>query len=67
MRISSEFFFFFLSFGGIRFSASDGKLKLRAILPSNQYSEVLSGKIQNLGLIRILDYTLNDIPNKSEK
>lgn len=49
------------------FSASDGKLKLRAILPSNQNSEVLSGNIQNLGLIRILDYTLNDIPNKSEK
>lgn len=50
-----------------RFNASDGKMKLRAILPSNQYSEVLSGNIQNLGLIRILDYTLNDIPNKSEK
>ncbi|XP_004508670.1 replication protein A 70 kDa DNA-binding subunit B [Cicer arietinum] len=49
------------------FSANDGNMKLRAILPSNQYSEVLSGKIQNLGLIRILDYTLNDIPNKSEK
>ncbi|KAK7330285.1 hypothetical protein VNO77_24475 [Canavalia gladiata] len=49
------------------FTASDGKMKLRAILPSNQCSEVLSGNIQNLGLIRILDYTLNDIPNKSEK
>lgn len=49
------------------FSASDGKLKLRAILPSSMYSEVLSNNIQNLGLIRILDYTLNDIPNKSEK
>ncbi|XP_027333073.1 replication protein A 70 kDa DNA-binding subunit B isoform X2 [Abrus precatorius] len=49
------------------FTASDGKMKLRAILPSNHYSEVLSGNIQNLGLIRIIDYTLNDIPNKSEK
>ncbi|KEH32027.1 putative replication factor A protein [Medicago truncatula] len=49
------------------FSASDGKKKLKGIIPSNQYSEVLSGKIQNLGLIRILDYTLNVIPNKSEK
>lgn len=48
------------------FSASDGTKKLKGILPSNQYSEVLSGKIQNLGLIRILDYTLNDIPRKSE-
>ncbi|XP_054807507.1 replication protein A 70 kDa DNA-binding subunit B [Prosopis cineraria] len=49
------------------FTASDGKLKLRAILPSSQNSQVLSGNIQNLGLIRITDYTLNDIPNKSEK
>ncbi|GAU36036.1 hypothetical protein TSUD_208060 [Trifolium subterraneum] len=46
---------------------SDGKMKLRAILPSNQFSDVLSGKIQNLGLIRIVDYTLNDIPNKPDK
>ncbi|KAF7806265.1 replication protein A 70 kDa DNA-binding subunit B [Senna tora] len=49
------------------FTASDGKMKLRAILPSNQNSQVISGSIQNLGLIRIVDYTLNDIPNKSEK
>ncbi|KAI4343969.1 hypothetical protein L6164_011252 [Bauhinia variegata] len=49
------------------FTASDGKKKLRSILPSNQNSQVMSGNIQSLGLIRILDYTLNDIPNKSEK
>ncbi|GLT25192.1 hypothetical protein SLA2020_003370 [Shorea laevis] len=49
------------------FSASDGKMKLRAIFPSNISSEVISGSIQNKGLVRILDYTLNDIPNKSEK
>ncbi|KAL2321509.1 hypothetical protein Fmac_025888 [Flemingia macrophylla] len=49
------------------FNASDGTKKLRAILPSNVSSEVHSGSIQNLGLIRILDYTVNDIPNKSEK
>ncbi|KAB1216835.1 Replication protein A 70 kDa DNA-binding subunit B [Morella rubra] len=49
------------------FSASDGKRKLRAILPSNMSSEVMSGNIQNLGLIRVLDYTLNDIPNKPDK
>ncbi|KAK7292168.1 hypothetical protein RIF29_07911 [Crotalaria pallida] len=49
------------------FNASDGKSKLRAILPSNQNSEVHNGNIQNLGLIRILDYTLNDIPNKPDK
>ncbi|XP_040988573.1 replication protein A 70 kDa DNA-binding subunit B [Juglans microcarpa x Juglans regia] len=49
------------------FSASDGERKLRAILPSNMSTEVMSGNIQNLGLIRILDYTLNDIPNKPDK
>lgn len=49
------------------FTASDGKMKLKAILPSNLSSEVISGSIQNKGLVRILDYTLNEIPNKSEK
>lgn len=49
------------------FTASDGKLKLKAILQSSLTSEVISGNIQNLGLIRILDYTLNDIPTKNEK
>ncbi|XP_059643708.1 replication protein A 70 kDa DNA-binding subunit B-like [Cornus florida] len=49
------------------FSASDGKMKLKAILQSSLSSEVISGNIQNLGLIQILDYTLNDIPNKNEK
>ncbi|KAM7480100.1 hypothetical protein LguiA_028313 [Lonicera macranthoides] len=49
------------------FTASDGKKKLKAILQSSLSSEVLSGNIQNLGLIRILDYTLNDIPTKNEK
>ncbi|KAM7475686.1 hypothetical protein LguiB_022929 [Lonicera macranthoides] len=49
------------------FTANDGKMKLKAILQSSLSSEVISGKIQNLGLIRILDYTLNDIPTKNEK
>ncbi|XP_044485289.1 replication protein A 70 kDa DNA-binding subunit B [Mangifera indica] len=49
------------------FNASDGKLTVRGILPSNLSSEVISGNIQNKGLIRILDYTVNDIPTKSEK
>ncbi|XWS37265.1 hypothetical protein CRYUN_Cryun19dG0028600 [Craigia yunnanensis] len=49
------------------FNASDGKMKVRAIFPSNMSSEIISGSIQNKGLVRILDYTLNDIPNKSEK
>ncbi|XVF54433.1 hypothetical protein PTKIN_Ptkin05aG0179900 [Pterospermum kingtungense] len=49
------------------FNASDGKMKVRAIFPSNMSSEIISGSIQNKGLVRILEYTLNDIPNKSEK
>ncbi|KAL2243020.1 replication protein A 70 kDa DNA-binding subunit B [Sesamum indicum] len=49
------------------FMASDGKLKVRALLQSALSSEVTSGNIQNLGLIRVLDYTLNDIPTKNEK
>ncbi|KMS97799.1 hypothetical protein BVRB_5g123610 [Beta vulgaris subsp. vulgaris] len=49
------------------FTASDGKQKLKGILQSSFSEMVSSGSIQNLGLIRILDYTLNDIPNKPEK
>ncbi|KAK9198750.1 hypothetical protein WN944_013936 [Citrus x changshan-huyou] len=49
------------------FNASDGKKRLKAILPSNLSSEVISGNIQNKGLIRLLDYALNEIPTKSEK
>ncbi|KAE8711819.1 Replication protein A 70 kDa DNA-binding subunit B [Hibiscus syriacus] len=49
------------------FNASDGKMKLRAIFPSNMSSEIIAGSVQNKGLVKILDYTLNDIPNKSEK
>ncbi|XP_023530839.1 replication protein A 70 kDa DNA-binding subunit B [Cucurbita pepo subsp. pepo] len=49
------------------FTAADGDMKLKSILPSNLTSEVISGNIQNLGLIRVLDYSLNDIPNKPEK
>ncbi|XP_057805039.1 replication protein A 70 kDa DNA-binding subunit B [Salvia miltiorrhiza] len=49
------------------FMASDGKMKVRALLQSTLASEVTSGNIQNLGLLRILDYTLNDIATKNEK
>ncbi|KAK4362300.1 hypothetical protein RND71_017541 [Anisodus tanguticus] len=49
------------------FSASDGKKKIKSILQSSLSSEVISGSIQNLGLIRVIDYTLNDIPTKNEK
>ncbi|KAL4281325.1 hypothetical protein GQ457_03G017910 [Hibiscus cannabinus] len=49
------------------FTASDGKMKLRAIFPLNMSTEIITGSVQNMGLVKILDYTLNDIPNKSEK
>nr|DAD35050.1 TPA_asm: hypothetical protein HUJ06_005690 [Nelumbo nucifera] len=49
------------------FMASDGKIKVKTILPSNLSSEIESGSIQNLGLIRMLDYTFNVLPYKSEK
>ncbi|KAM3318841.1 replication protein A 70 kDa DNA-binding subunit B [Capsicum chacoense] len=49
------------------FSASDGKKKIKGIFQSSLSSEVISGNIQNLGLIRVIDYTLNDIPTKNEK
>ncbi|XP_077222798.1 replication protein A 70 kDa DNA-binding subunit B-like [Tasmannia lanceolata] len=50
-----------------KFMANDGKMKLMAMLPSSFSSEINSGNLQNLGLIRILDYTCNAIPNKPEK
>ncbi|KAI7985352.1 Replication protein A 70 kDa DNA-binding subunit B [Camellia lanceoleosa] len=49
------------------FTASDGKMKLKSLLQSSLSSEVMSGNIQNLGLISIIDYAVNDIPTKNEK
>ena len=57
--------FIFLWF--CRFDASDGKMKIKAIFSSRLSSEILSGNIQNLCLIQVLDYTVNEIPSKSEK
>lgn len=51
----------------IRFSANDGKMKIKAMLPAALTSDIISGKIQNLGLIRLLDFTVNDIPGKSQE
>ncbi|CAN0876938.1 Replication protein A 70 kDa DNA-binding subunit B [Linum grandiflorum] len=47
--------------------ANDGKMKLKSLFNSRMSPDIISGKVQNLGLIRILDYTINEIPNKSEK
>ncbi|EMS53693.1 Replication protein A 70 kDa DNA-binding subunit [Triticum urartu] len=49
------------------FMASDGEAKVKAILSTHFASEVHSGKLQNLGLVRILNYTCNDIPQKTDK
>ncbi|XP_039116942.1 replication protein A 70 kDa DNA-binding subunit B-like [Dioscorea cayenensis subsp. rotundata] len=49
------------------FMASDGKMKIKAMLPTHFASEIHSGNLQNLGLIRILDYTCNSIPNQPDK
>ncbi|CAN6470194.1 unnamed protein product [Victoria cruziana] len=49
------------------FMANDGTMKLKAMLPTSISSEVQSGKLQNLGLIRILDYTCNAVPNQPQK
>ncbi|KAH7851810.1 hypothetical protein Vadar_016752 [Vaccinium darrowii] len=48
----------------IMFVANDGKMKVRAILQSTYLSEVQSGNIQNLGLIRIDDYVVNHPGNE---
>jgi replication factor A1 len=47
--------------------ASDGKDKIKAILSTHFASEVHSGRLQNLGLLRILNYACNDVPNKPDK
>ncbi|XP_057871294.2 replication protein A 70 kDa DNA-binding subunit B [Cryptomeria japonica] len=49
------------------FMANDGKMKIKAMLPTTMAGEVTSGKLQNLGLIRILDYTCNAIQNQPQK
>ncbi|BBH04018.1 hypothetical protein Prudu_015047 [Prunus dulcis] len=50
-----------------KFTASDGKMKLKGMFSSQLASQITSGNIQNLGLVRILDYAVNEIPGMSEK
>ncbi|RLN39553.1 replication protein A 70 kDa DNA-binding subunit B [Panicum miliaceum] len=54
--------------GTSRFSfiANDGKDRIKAMLPAKFAAEVHSGNLQNLGLIRILDYTCNNVPNNEK-
>lgn len=49
------------------FKASDGKMKLMAMLPVNMTSDVNLGKFQNLGLILVQDYSINLVPKTQEK
>jgi replication factor A1 len=46
--------------------ASDGKDKIKGMLRTQFAAEVHSGNLQNLGLIRILDYTCNAIVGKDK-
>lgn len=49
------------------FVANDGKMKLKAMLPTSMAGEVNSGKLQNLGLLRIVEYTCNCIQNQPQR
>ncbi|CAN7024427.1 unnamed protein product [Brassica oleracea var. botrytis] len=49
------------------FSANDGKTRVKAMFTASLTPEIVSGKIQNLGLIRLVDFTVNDISSKSTK
>ncbi|CAH8305494.1 unnamed protein product [Eruca vesicaria subsp. sativa] len=49
------------------FNANDGKTRVKAMFTASLTPEIISGKIQNLGLIRLLDFTVNDISSKSTK
>jgi replication factor A1 len=39
-------------------------MKLKEMLPMSMAGEFISGKLQNLGLIRIVEYTCNKIQNQ---
>jgi replication factor A1 len=45
---------------------SDGKDKIKGMLPTQFAAEFHSGNLQNLGLICILDYTCNTIVGKDK-
>lgn len=49
------------------FMATDGKDKIKAMFPTSFASEVRSGNLKNLGLIRILDYTCNAVNGNNGK
>ncbi|GJN08659.1 hypothetical protein PR202_ga26603 [Eleusine coracana subsp. coracana] len=48
------------------FMASDGTAKIKAMLPTDFAKEVQAGNLLNLGLIRILDYTCNEIQSRGK-
>ncbi|MCL7037997.1 hypothetical protein MKW94_019572 [Papaver nudicaule] len=49
------------------FTASDGKIKLKAVLRSIMSSDVNLGKYRNLGLILLEDYNIQIILKKPER
>ncbi|XP_024524116.1 replication protein A 70 kDa DNA-binding subunit D [Selaginella moellendorffii] len=46
---------------------SDGSMKAKAMLPTHMSAEVEAGKIQHLGLIRVLSHATSVIPNLPNK
>ncbi|KAI3957751.1 hypothetical protein MKX01_007582 [Papaver californicum] len=49
------------------FTASDGKMKLKAMLPSYMSSDINLGNFQNLGLILVQDYNIQIMQRTQEK
>ncbi|KAI3984371.1 hypothetical protein MKX01_011325 [Papaver californicum] len=49
-----------------RFTSRDGKMKLKAMLPSYM-SSINLGEFQNLGLILVQDYNIQIITKTQEK
>uniref|UniRef100_A0A1J3D750 Replication protein A subunit n=1 Tax=Noccaea caerulescens TaxID=107243 RepID=A0A1J3D750_NOCCA len=49
------------------FMANDGKMKVKAMFTASLTPEIISGNIQNLGLIRLQDFIVNDMSGKSKK
>ncbi|VVB17558.1 unnamed protein product [Arabis nemorensis] len=49
------------------FNANDGKTRVKAMFTASIAPEIISGNIQNLGLIRLIDFMVNDISSKSTK
>lgn len=57
---------FTCSYSCLHVSVNDGKTKVKTMFTASLRHEIIRGKIQNLGLIPLLDFTVNDISIKSK-